>query len=158
MSKIKSIISITRLNKPIGIYLLLYPSLISFTFAYQDYLNGSSGQLIEIPSYPLLIIICGCILVRSTGCVINDIFDYKFDKLVERTKDRPLANGNFTHSVEHVHDHVAVHEQDGRSDHPQRWRATGRQPQPAPRRLRFCGEQRETRRSQPVHKHAQRVP
>ncbi|MDG1203328.1 MAG: 4-hydroxybenzoate octaprenyltransferase [SAR86 cluster bacterium] len=96
MSKIKSIISITRLNKPIGIYLLLYPSLISFTFAYQDYLNGSSGQLIEIPSYPLLIIICGCILVRSTGCVINDIFDYKFDKLVERTKDRPLANGNFS--------------------------------------------------------------
>jgi len=94
MSKIKSIVSITRLNKPIGIYLLLYPSLISFIFAYQDYLKDSSRWLIEMPFYSLLIIICGCILVRSTGCVINDIFDYKFDRMVERTKDRPLANGD----------------------------------------------------------------
>ena len=96
MNKIKSLISITRLNKPIGIYLLLYPSLISFTFAYQAYLKNSSGWLVEVPSYPLIIILCGCILVRSTGCVINDIFDHKFDKMVERTKDRPLANGNLS--------------------------------------------------------------
>jgi 4-hydroxybenzoate polyprenyltransferase len=96
MNKIKSLISITRLNKPIGIYLLLYPSLISFTFAYQAYLKNSSGWLVEVPSYPLIIILCGCILVRSTGCVINDIFDHKFDKMVERTKDRPLANGDLS--------------------------------------------------------------
>ena len=35
-------------------------------------------------------------MVRSTGCVINDIFDYKIDRMVERTKDRPLANGDLS--------------------------------------------------------------
>ena len=41
----------------------------------------------------LLIVIIGAILVRSCGCVINDISDHKFDKLVSRTKDRPIAKG-----------------------------------------------------------------
>ena len=73
-----------RLDKPIGIYLLLWPSLVGL------FLGSTNNQLLFSN---LLIVIIGAILVRSCGCVINDISDYKFDRMVVRTKDRPLANG-----------------------------------------------------------------
>ena len=73
-----------RLDKPIGIYLLLWPSLVGL------FLSSINGQLLISN---VLIVVMGAILVRSCGCVINDISDYRFDRLVERTKDRPLANG-----------------------------------------------------------------
>ena len=76
-----------RLDKPIGIYLLLWPSLIGLL------LSSIDNQLVFSN---LLIVIVGAILVRSCGCVINDISDYKFDRLVDRTKDRPLANGELS--------------------------------------------------------------
>ena len=52
------------------------------------------SSLFELKSF--LIILIGAILVRSCGCVINDISDHKFDKLVARTKDRPLATGEIS--------------------------------------------------------------
>ena len=76
-----------RLDKPIGIYLLLWPSLIGLLLSSIDNQLAFSN---------LLIVIIGAILVRSCGCVINDISDYKFDRLVDRTKDRPLANGELS--------------------------------------------------------------
>ena len=97
MNKLKSIVAITRLNRPIGIYLLVYPSLIAFIFASQLLANAEimTLQSLNIFLYKsFAIIIIGSILVRSTGCVINDIFDRKFDKDVERTNDRPLATGD----------------------------------------------------------------
>ena len=97
MNKLKSIIAITRLNRPIGIYLLVYPSLIAFIFASQLLANAEimTLQSLNIFLYKsFAIIIIGSVLVRSTGCVINDIFDRKFDKDVERTNDRPLATGD----------------------------------------------------------------
>ena len=99
MGKFISFISITRLDKPIGIYLLLYPSLIAFLFATNDLLDSADLYSLEIQELllnSLVIIILGCILVRSAGCVINDIFDYKFDKRVNRTKGRPIANGSLS--------------------------------------------------------------
>ena len=84
--KISGFISITRLDKPIGIYLLLWPALIALLISTEVSINYSF----------LIIIIAGSILVRSTGCVINDIFDMEFDKKVERTKDRPLASDQLT--------------------------------------------------------------
>ena len=99
MNKLKSIVAITRLNRPIGIYLLVYPSLIAFIFASQLLANAEimTLQSLNIFLYKsFAIIIIGSILVRSTGCVINDIFDRKFDKDVERTKDRPLATGDMS--------------------------------------------------------------
>tara|TARA_X000000368_G_scaffold304092_1_gene242445 strand:- start:18 stop:926 length:909 start_codon:yes stop_codon:yes gene_type:complete len=99
MNKLKSIIAITRLNRPIGIYLLVYPSLIAFIFASQLLANAEimTLQSLNIFLYKsFAIIIIGAILVRSTGCVINDIFDRKFDKDVERTNDRPLATGDMS--------------------------------------------------------------
>jgi len=70
-----------RLDKPIGILLLLWPTLWALWLA-------SHG----IPDWiTLLIFITGAVLMRSAGCVMNDIADRKFDAKVERTKNRPLA-------------------------------------------------------------------
>ena len=84
--KISGFVGITRLDKPIGIYLLLWPALIALLVSTEASINYSF----------VIIIIAGSILVRSTGCVINDIFDIEFDKKVERTKDRPLASGQLS--------------------------------------------------------------
>ena len=85
INKINSFIELARLDKPIGIYLLLWPSLLGYVLA------GINSEL-EFGNF--LIVIIGSILVRSCGCVINDISDHKIDKLVERTLSRPLASGS----------------------------------------------------------------
>lgn len=77
---------IMRLDKPIGIGLLLWPTLWALWFAY----GGRPPLLI------LLIFVVGTILMRSAGCVINDIADRNFDGNVERTKQRPLATGELS--------------------------------------------------------------
>lgn len=76
-------IQLMRLERPIGIYLLLWPTLVSLWIAGQ----GS-------PSLKnLVIFVLGTVLMRSAGCCINDFADRKIDGLVWRTKDRPLASG-----------------------------------------------------------------
>ena len=85
ISKLMIYLRLARLDKPVGIYLLLWPSLMGLM------LGGLNEGYIDFKNY--LIVLAGAILVRSCGCVINDISDYKFDKLVSRTKDRPIANG-----------------------------------------------------------------
>ena len=72
-----------RFDKPIGIYLLLYPTLWALMLA------GAS-----IKEY--LIFILGVVLMRSGGCVINDFADRKIDKLVKRTKNRPITSGEIS--------------------------------------------------------------
>jgi len=72
-----------RLDKPIGILLLLWPTLWALWIA-------SRGM----PDWiTLMIFVTGTVLMRSAGCVLNDIADRKYDGLVERTKNRPLATG-----------------------------------------------------------------
>jgi 4-hydroxybenzoate polyprenyltransferase len=72
-----------RLDKPIGILLLLWPMLWGLWFAAQG-----------LPDFHILVIfILGTILMRSAGCVINDFADRKIDLYVERTKNRPMAAG-----------------------------------------------------------------
>ena len=70
-----------RLDKPIGILLLLWPTLWALWIA----ANGKPDWI------TLLIFVTGTILMRSAGCVMNDIADRKYDGQVERTKNRPLA-------------------------------------------------------------------
>ena len=72
--KIISYIELARLDKPIGIYLLLWPSLLGLL------LGGIQSETVNLKNY--LIVIIGSILVRSCGCVINDISDSKIDKQV----------------------------------------------------------------------------
>lgn len=79
-------IQLTRMDKPIGIYLLLWPTLWALWMA-------SGG----VPSAKnLVIFVLGTVLMRMAGCVINDFADRKLDGHVERTKARPLATGRIT--------------------------------------------------------------
>ena len=87
-SKILNYARLARLDKPIGIYLLLWPSLLGLL------LGAISRGSIDFEN--ILIVLVGSILVRSCGCIINDISDRNFDKVVERTKERPLASGNIS--------------------------------------------------------------
>ena len=80
-----------RLEKPIGTFLLLWPTLSAFMVLK----DGS-------PTIKLVIIFCiGTFLMRSAGCVINDLFDKDFDGKVERTKERPIVTGEVS-SVEAI--------------------------------------------------------
>ncbi|MCX4026547.1 4-hydroxybenzoate octaprenyltransferase [Endozoicomonas sp. SM1973] len=85
-NKLNAFLSITRLNRPIGIYLLLWPTLWSLWLA-------ADG----LPDWHLIIIFClGVTVMRSAGCVINDIADRHFDGHVKRTQNRPLVTGAMT--------------------------------------------------------------
>jgi len=79
-------IQLTRMDKPIGIYLLLWPTLWALWMA--------SGGLPSVKN--LVIFVLGTVLMRMAGCVINDFADRKLDGHVERTKARPLATGRIT--------------------------------------------------------------
>ncbi len=81
-NKLSSIIALLRLDKPIGIYLLLWPTLMALWIAG----NGKPDL------YIVCIFTMGVILMRSAGCVINDLADQKFDKDVRRTHSRPLVS------------------------------------------------------------------
>ena len=87
MNHLKLFIELTRLNKPIGYMLLFWPCLWGLTLAY-DFSN-------KIFTYTLYLVffLLGSILMRSAGCIVNDISYKKFDKKVERTKNRPIASG-----------------------------------------------------------------
>lgn len=75
-----------RLNKPIGNFLLLWPTLVALWIA-------SAGH----PSFIMLFIfVCGVFTMRAAGCVINDLADRKFDGQVARTSQRPLATGKLS--------------------------------------------------------------
>lgn len=72
-----------RLDKPTGTWLLLLPCYWSIS------LSTNSGSLPSISN--ILLFTIGAIMMRSAGCIINDILDKKFDGKVERTKNRPLV-------------------------------------------------------------------
>ena len=90
MHQIKLFIELTRLNKPIGYMLLFWPCAWGLTLAY-----NFSGEIITYVFY-LFLFLSGAILMRSAGCIINDIADRKFDSKVLRTKNRPIASGKIS--------------------------------------------------------------
>jgi 4-hydroxybenzoate polyprenyltransferase len=86
LEKLKLYAELIRLNRPIGIYLLLWPTLWALWFA-------SGG----IPDSKLLVIFSlGVAFMRSAGCAINDYADRDIDKHVARTKDRPITSGRIS--------------------------------------------------------------
>ena len=87
MNKINLFIELTRLRRPIGFMLLFWPCAWGLTVSY----NFSEEIIIYI--IYLILFLLGSILMRSAGCIINDITDRKFDKKVSRTKNRPIASG-----------------------------------------------------------------
>ena len=90
MNQIKLFIELTRLKKPIGYMLLFWPCAWGLTLAY-DF----SGNLNHYYFY-LILFFLGAVLMRSAGCIVNDILDKEFDKKVLRTKDRPIASGKIS--------------------------------------------------------------
>ena len=88
MNQIYLFIELTRLKKPIGFMLLFWPCAWGLTVAY-----NFSGEKITYFFY-LFLFFAGAVLMRSAGCIINDIADKEYDKKVSRTKNRPIANGN----------------------------------------------------------------
>jgi len=90
MDQIKIFIELTRLKKPIGYMLLFWPCAWGLTLAY-DFDKSFNDYFLY-----LLLFLSGSILMRSAGCIVNDIFDKKFDKKVARTKNRPIASGKIS--------------------------------------------------------------
>ena len=87
MNQVKLFIELTRLTKPIGFMLLFWPCIWGLTLVYD--FNSSLKNYIFFGS----LFLAGSILMRSAGCIVNDIVDKNFDKKVERTKNRPIASG-----------------------------------------------------------------
>ena len=90
MKNLKLFIELTRLNKPIGYMLLFWPCLWGLTIAY-NFEND-----LEIYLFHIALFFFGSVLMRSAGCIVNDIVDRNFDKKVERTKNRPIASGKIS--------------------------------------------------------------
>ena len=90
MQHFKIFIELTRLNKQIGFMLLFWPCSWGLAYAY------SINQNIDLFIYYLILFFLGSVLMRSAGCIVNDIVDKDFDKKVKRTKTRPIAAGKIT--------------------------------------------------------------
>ena len=93
MNQVKLFIELTRLTKPIGFMLLFWPCIWGLTLAY-DFNSGLNNYF-----FFSILFLSGSILMRSAGCIVNDIVDRKFDKKVERTKNRPIASGRVSVSL-----------------------------------------------------------
>ena len=93
MSQLNLFIELTRLKKPIGYMLLFWPCIWGLTLVY-DF----NSELFNYFFFTILFL-AGSILMRSAGCIVNDIADRNFDKKVERTKNRPIASGKISLSL-----------------------------------------------------------
>ena len=90
MEKFQIFIQLTRLNQPTGFLLLFWPCLWSLTLAY--YFYSETGLYLKY----IIFFFLGSVLMRSAGCIFNDIVDRNLDKNVERTKKRPIASGKIS--------------------------------------------------------------
>ena len=86
MKQLNLFFELTRLKRPIGYMLLFWPCAWGLTLAY-DFSNDLKNYF-----FYLILFFLGSVLMRSAGCIVNDISDKKFDKKVERTKNRPIAS------------------------------------------------------------------
>jgi 4-hydroxybenzoate polyprenyltransferase len=93
MNQLNLFVKLTRLKKPIGYMLLFWPCSWGLTIAY-DF-----NRSLKIYFFYLLLFFLGSVLMRSAGCIVNDILDRNFDKKVSRTKSRPIASGKISVSL-----------------------------------------------------------
>ena len=90
MKDFKLFVDLIRIKKPIGIMLLFWPCLWGLTLGNEFTINSLKYEIY------LIYFLLGSFLMRSAGCVVNDILDRKYDKLVKRTKVRPIASGRIS--------------------------------------------------------------
>ncbi len=87
MNQISNYLKLIRIHQPTGVWLLFLPCLFGIFLALKKLPNPDFLEVLKI----IGLFLVGSIVMRSAGCVINDLFDKKFDKKVARTKQRPLA-------------------------------------------------------------------
>ena len=87
MNQLNLFIELTRLKKPIGFMRLFWPCAWGLTLAY-DFSSNLNNYF-----FYLILFFLGSVLMRSAGCIVNDILDKEFDAKVFRTKNRPIASG-----------------------------------------------------------------
>ena len=90
MEKLKIFVQLTRLDKPIGFLLLFWPCMWGLTLGY--YFNNETTLYFKY----IALFFLGSVLMRSAGCIFNDIVDKDFDKKIQRTKERPIASGKIS--------------------------------------------------------------
>tara|TARA_B100001540_G_scaffold195154_1_gene171903 strand:+ start:268 stop:1134 length:867 start_codon:yes stop_codon:yes gene_type:complete len=90
MNQVKLFVNLIRLKKPIGYMLLFWPCAWGLTLAY-DFSKNLNNYF-----FYLILFFLGAVLMRSAGCIVNDILDKEFDAKVFRTKDRPIASGKIS--------------------------------------------------------------
>ena len=90
MEKFQIFVQLTRLNKPIGILLLFWLCVWGLTLAF--YLSGDLNIYLK----HIILFFLGSVLMRSAGCIFNDIVDKDFDKKIMRTRKRPIASGQIS--------------------------------------------------------------
>ena len=90
MEQLKILIDLTRLNKPIGFMLLFWPCSWGLAYAYSD------NQDLNLFIFYFFLFFLGSVLMRSAGCIFNDIIDKDFDNKVKRTKLRPITSGKIS--------------------------------------------------------------
>ena len=90
MNQLSLFIELTRLKKPIGFMLLFWPCAWGLTLAY-DFSSNLDNYFFYLGLFFL-----GAVLMRSAGCIVNDILDREFDKKVFRTKNRPIASNKIS--------------------------------------------------------------
>ena len=100
MNQLKLFIDLTRLKKPIGYMLLFWPCAWGLTIAYDFSSN------LENYFFYILLFFLGAVLMRSAGCIVNDILDKEFDKKVFRTKNRPIASEKISIKVAIIYSSV----------------------------------------------------
>ena len=93
MKQLSLFIELIRLKKPIGFMLLFWPCSWGLSVAYNFENN------LNLYFFYIVLFFLGSVLMRSAGCIVNDIFDKDFDKKVLRTKNRPIASGKITVKV-----------------------------------------------------------
>ena len=90
MNQLNLFVELTRLKKPIGYMLLFWPCAWGLTLVY------NFSESLDKYFFYLILFFLGAVLMRSAGCIVNDILDRKFDKKVSRTKNRPIASGKIS--------------------------------------------------------------
>ena len=90
MNQINLFLELTRFKRPIGYMLLFWPCAWGLT------LNFNFSDNLGIYFFYLFLFLAGSILMRSAGCIVNDIVDRNYDKKVFRTKNRPIASGKIS--------------------------------------------------------------
>ena len=93
MKQLNLFLELTRLKRPIGYMLLFWPCSWGLTIAY-DFEQNLNKYI-----FYLILFFLGAVLMRSAGCIINDIADKDFDEKVTRTKNRPIASGKVSVKV-----------------------------------------------------------